>query len=274
MSKRVDTRLSALSIVSLVMFVAAAITATTVQAAVVAPPIHGKFDYQIGGTYQPADDVAIVDRDATDSPTAGRYNICYLNAFQTQPDSLRWWKRHHRNLLLTRNGRIVKDTTWNEALLDTSTQRKRQALAELVSSWVAGCKTQGFDAVEFDNLDSYARSNGRLHIRHNLLYARLLVVSAHSLGLAAAQKNAVELSQRGKDLVGFDFAIAEECQRYHECNGYRRAYGNNMVEIEYTDYARRVFEAACNARGSVISILRRDRKVVPVGHRGYRYETC
>lgn len=52
--------------------------------------------------------VEIIARDRTARPVAGRYNICYVNGFQTQPDQLRFW-RHHRGLLLERRGRLVVD---------------------------------------------------------------------------------------------------------------------------------------------------------------------
>lgn len=56
------------------------------------PPVHGKTDYQIGGAYTPASDVAIVHRDRSDPAVPGLYNICYINAFQSQPDEAAWWK--------------------------------------------------------------------------------------------------------------------------------------------------------------------------------------
>ncbi len=50
-------------------------------------PEFGKlFDYQIGGPYSPAKDVATVIRDRHAKPAVGAYNVCYINAFQTQPN--------------------------------------------------------------------------------------------------------------------------------------------------------------------------------------------
>ena len=57
-----------------------------------------------------------------------------------------------------------------------------------------------------------------------------MVRVAHRHGLAAAQKNTVELNGRR---LGFDFAIAEECGRWHECRGYKRMYGQHVLAIEY-----------------------------------------
>ncbi len=55
-------------------------------AAVVALPTGTDVDYQPGGAIEPSAGVGIVVRDRTEPPAAGRYIICYANAFQTQPD--------------------------------------------------------------------------------------------------------------------------------------------------------------------------------------------
>ncbi|MDQ1706350.1 MAG: hypothetical protein QOF18_2716 [Frankiaceae bacterium] len=252
------------------------LAATTMALALVSPPAHGTFDYQIGGAYQPASSVSIVDRDWHASATADRYSICYVNAFQTQPEGDRWWKAHHPHLLLRdTKGHLVEDPGWpGELLLDTSTAKHRNGIAAIVGSWMHTCHTKSFDAVEPDNLDSYTRSH-RLLTRHdNLALARLLVGAAHSMGLAIAQKNGADLATTGHDDIGFDFAIAEECQVYRECASYRHAYGRHMIEIEYTDNGRQAFTAACGARGDAVSVVLRDRDVVPRGHRGYVERWC
>jgi hypothetical protein len=249
-------------------------SALPAAAAVNAPPARAQFDYQIGGAYTPDGAVGIVDRDRTAPPAAGKYNICYINAFQTQPDAARWWQSKHRNLLLKRSGRYVTDSAWNEMLLDTSTARKRRALAAIMGGWMSGCQKAGYQAIEPDNLDSWSRSQHRLSMANNKAYARLLIRQAHARGLAIAQKNAPELGSAGKAL-GFDFAIAEECNVYDECGQYTGPYGNRVYEIEYTDNGGLPnFLAACAARGSSISIVYRDRDVVPQGDGNYTYRTC
>lgn len=241
------------------------------------PPAAGVFDYQLGGAYPPAAAVRIVDRDRHDSPARGRYSICYVNAFQTQPEERRWWLRRHPGLLLRVRGRLVPDPGWpGEYLLDTGTAAKRAALARIVGGWIAGCARKGFQAVEPDNLDSWTRAgvHRALTGADNLAYARLLVRRAHALGLAVAQKNAVEVSSVGHRSVGFDFAIAEECSVYGECAGYTRVYGRHVLEVEYTDTPLAAFTRACARRGGRISIIRRDRDVVPRGAAGYYYRYC
>lgn len=241
---------------------------------VLAPPAHASFSYQIGGAFAPERGVRIVDRDRLDRPAAGLYNVCYVNAFQAQPQARSWWLAHHRDLLLFRHGHPVIDRAWHEQLLDTSTAAKRTALARIVGSWIAGCARVGFQAIEPDNLDSWVRSDGALTVRANLAFAASLIARAHSLGLAIAQKNATEVAPTGRRL-GFDFAIAEECQAYGECGAYMRAYGGEVIEIEYPDNGGAVgFAAACRARGNLISIVYRDRSVTPAGRAGYVERSC
>lgn len=243
-------------------------------AAVTNPPVGAGFDYQIGGPYEPDPAVAIVDRDWHAAADPNRYSICYLNAFQAQPEDLRWWRRRHPSLLLTRRGRLVMDPVWHEALLDTSTARKRRALVRIHQRALASCARRGYQAVEFDNLDSYDRSRRLLSVRSNLELARWLTKIAHRYGLAAAQKNAVELGRRGKRFARFDFAIAEECQVYEECEQYEAVYGNSLIEIEYTDSSPEVFARACALRGARVSVIRRDRGVAAAGSPEYSNQRC
>jgi Glycoside-hydrolase family GH114 len=251
-------------------------SASTSAHSVRLPPVNAQFDYQIGGAYSPVAFVEIVDRDRTSHPAPGVYNVCYINAFQTQADHDHWWRSHHRKLLLrTKNGRAVEDPGWpGEFVLDVGTAHKRAALARIIGRWIDGCASKGFQAIEPDNLDSYSRSHHLLTLTDDVKFATLLVTRAHADGLAIAQKNTAELHHRGRRTAGFDFAIAEECQVYSECSSYTRAYGAQVVEIEYTDNGRRYYRRACAARGARISILLRDRNVVPSGRKHYVYRAC
>jgi hypothetical protein len=256
------------------VLVAACAAPSAVSAARTLPPANGQFDYQIGGSYTPDPSVQIVDRDRTDPPVAGKYNICYINAFQTQAEDVGWWRSRHPRLLLKKSGRSVVDSAWNEILLDTSTASTRRALARIVGRWMDGCRKRGYKAVEPDNLDSYSRSKNVLTLADNKAYASLLIRHAHARGLAIAQKNTSELGRAGKRL-GFDFAIAEECNAYDECGAYTGAYGGRVYEIEYPDNGGMAnYDQACAARGSSISIIYRDRDVVPGGRSGYVYRAC
>lgn len=128
--------------------------------------------------------------------------------------------------------------------------------------------------MEPDNLDSNTRSHHLLTRADNLAYAALLARRAHGDRLAFAQKNDAELTTAEIDRVGFDFAIAEECQAYAECGRYLHHYGRHVIEIEYADNPLRSYTAACRARGARISVILRDRDVLPRGHAGYVYRSC
>lgn len=233
------------------------------------PPTAGIADYQLGGAYEPASSVQIVTRDRTEQPARGRYNICYVNAFQTQPGELAWWRAKHPDLLLHHNGELLIDENWpDEVLLDLRTPAKRSEAAAVVSAWFDECAEDGFDAIEPDNLDSWTRSNGLIKESHALAFAGQLVTRAHAAGLAIAQKNTAEWSSKK---IGFDFAVAEECQVYGECGVYIEAYGGHVIEIEY---ATKPFTSSCAARSGEISIIRRDLDVVPRGDPSYVYRTC
>ncbi|KAF8155012.1 glycoside hydrolase family 114 protein [Mycena galopus ATCC 62051] len=246
--------------------------------AVTLPPLNGKFDYQIGGPYTPAADVAVVTRDNSATPVSGKYNICYINAFQTQPDATAFWQSSANSGLLLHksDGSLFEDADWpGEYFLDTRTDSNRQAIATILNGWIDTCHSKGFDAIEPDNLDTFTRSTNLLTATDNLALAKLFTDHAHSLGLAVAQKNTGgELGASGKSTAGFDFAVAEECQEYEECDSYTDVYGNNMLEIEYTDNGISAWNAACKARGSAISVIYRDRDVVPSSSQAYHYQEC
>jgi hypothetical protein len=244
-------------------------------AGIVLLPPNGGYDSQIGGHYTPPPGVMSVSRDRLSPPAPGLYSICYFNAFQTQAEETGWWTMHHEQLLLRdQSGKLVEDPDWRgEFFLDTSTDEKRQAIFAIVGQWVRKCADDGFSAIEPDNLDSWTRSNGVLTLEHNLAMIRLLSDLAHELGLAVAQKNNVELGAEGKALGGFDFAIAEECEMYNECEEYRAVY-DQVIEIEYADNDPAVFARACAARGGKHPIVQRDRNLSTPDSPDYRFSMC
>ncbi|MFE9726722.1 endo alpha-1,4 polygalactosaminidase [Streptomyces sp. NPDC005794] len=246
-----------------------------VKAADVLLPTAGMgFDYQIGGGYTPPDGVRAVSRDREDEPAPGLYNVCYVNAFQTQPGALKWWQDTHPGLLLRdADGELIIDEGWDEALLDTSTAARRTQLTEIVGEWIDGCAESGFQAVEPDNLDSFERSKGKLTKEHNAAFAEALAARAHSDGLAIAQKNTTDLLDR-HDAIGFDFAVAEECAQFDECDAYADAYDNLVFAIEYEGEGHVGFDESCSTWGDRVSFVLRDLDVLPAGEKGYVFRTC
>ena len=178
------------------------------------PPANAGFDYQIGGDYPLPGGVSVVSRDwFSGRPAADpAYSICYVNAFQTQsnergtdrPDERSNWPRR---LVLSKLG---DDPHWGgEYLVDISTAKKRRAAAGWVKQMIAGCADEGFDAVEFDNLDSWTRFNGTplrnkvpFGKREALAYAELLADQTHARGMAVGQKNTAEITRQQSDASG------------------------------------------------------------------------
>ncbi|MER6237467.1 endo alpha-1,4 polygalactosaminidase [Streptomyces clavifer] len=241
---------------------------------VLRPEAGMPFDYQIGEGYTPPDGVRAVSRDREDEPAPGLYNVCYVNAFQTQPGALKWWQDTHPALLLRDgDGELIIDEGWDEVLLDTSTAALRTELAEIVGDWIDGCAESGFQAVEPDNLDSFERSRGRLTAEHNAAFATTLADRAHDDGLAIGQKNTTDLLDR-HEAIGFDFAVAEECAQFDECDAYADAYDDRVFAVEYEGEGDVGFDESCSTWGDRISLVLRDLAVLPAGEKGHVFRTC
>jgi hypothetical protein len=232
------------------------------------PPAHADFDYQIGGAYTPPAGVSVVSRDHEDTPAAGLYNICYVNAFQAQEGAEGDWDSDL--LLRDADGAVVYDGDWGEALLDVSTPAKRQRIADKVDGWIDDCAAKGYQAIEPDNYDSYTRSEDLLTSAEAESYITLLADHAHAQGLAIAQKNTSDLAA-DHATTELDFAIAEECGTYNECDAYTAAYGDHVIVIEYT---AKGLTKACSGWGDQLSIVRRDLDVTPAGSPGYVRQAC
>lgn len=262
---------SALLVSGLVSGLIPAGAADAERSPVTLPPLKVDWDYQIGGSYRLPDGVGVVSRDRHARPARHAYSICYINAYQTQPARIRWWKQNHRRLLLRRaDGSYVVDGAWGENLFDIRTPSKRRDLARIVGRWIDRCARDGFDAVEPDNLDSWTRSARLLDRDDAFAYARRLVTRAHAAGLAIAQKNAAGAVARGRD-VGFDFAVAEECARWSECRRYARAYDDHVLVVEYRNVD---FAKACSGWADRLAIVRRDRMVTRPGSPTYVFDAC
>ncbi len=257
--------------------------APAATAAFAPPPPNAGFDYQIGGDYPLPAGVSVVSRDwfagrAADEPV---YSICYVNAFQTQanepgvdrPDERSNWPK---GLVLSGLG---DDPKWGgEYLVDIRSRNKRRRAARWLEQMIAGCARDGYAAVEYDNLDSWTRFDGTPLERkvpfgkpEALAFARLLARRAHAQGLAVGQKNTADITSKQARRVGFDFAIAEECSRYDECDRYQRVYDDRVIEIEYR---RKDFRRACRTVGDEISVVLRNRNVTRPGTSHYVYDAC
>lgn len=230
------------------------------------PPEAGKFDYQLGCAYAVPSGVSVVSRDRSAPADSSAFSICYVNAFQTQPDD-DWSGGRDALLLRDRRGRKLRDPDWpDEYFLDLSAPSKRAELVAIVGSWLVECASNGFDAVELDNLDSFTRTGGLLTLEHTVAYARELLTVAHANHLSVAQKNAATESALFREL-GFDFVVAEQCWEYEgDCAAYTDHYGARVFDVEYDEAA---FERGCRAGRAPQPILR-DLELVAPGPRYVR----
>lgn len=238
---------------------------------------EGGFDYQLGGGYPPPDGVGIVVRDSTDRPEPGLYSVCYVNGFQTQPGEADRWLDEGL-VLLDDAGEPVADPGWpDEFLLDTAGPAERERITELLTETIGGCADAGFAAVEFDNLDSFTRSDGALTAEDNFALAGELVAVVHDHGMLAAQKNTAEETERGLD-AGFDLAVTESCGAWDECGVYTAAYGaEGVLDIEYPDTLEErgtTFAEVCADPDTPPRTILRDLDLVPGDAEGHLYEAC
>jgi hypothetical protein len=268
-------------------------------------PTDTQADYQLGGSYDPPAGVGIVARDSSEYPAEGLYSICYVNGFQSQPQDADFWLEEHPDLLLrypssadgtsgtdgsdgadgassdgtdsdgAKAGEPVIDANWpDEMIFDTSTEAKRAGIADVIGETIAQCAERGFDAVEFDNLDSWSRTSGALTLDDSIALAELLVGRSSELGLASGQKNSAELGTRGRDEAGFVFAVSEECAAFDECSAYTDVYGDNVIDIEYTDEVDVDFDELCADPERIPLTILRDRNLVTPNDPDYVYEAC
>ena len=194
---------------------------------------------EVDGFDTPASVVAALHRSLR-----GRRVVCYIDAGTEEN-----WRPDAREFPPALLGR--KDGGWpGERWLDIA--RYPGALARIMRARAAMCKSKGFDAVDFDNVDGYANSTGfPLTAADQVRYDVFLANTAHGLGLAVALKN--DLSQIPVLLGYFDFAVDEQCFQYAECttrqNGgfgldeFTRA-GKAVFEIEYSLKLRQFCPAA------------------------------
>lgn len=233
-------------------------------------PSGAAVDYQLGGAYEAANGVGVVVRDRAAEPAAEHYSVCYVNGFQTQPGELDLWP--DELLLRDLRGEVVFDPAWpDEAIIDT---RPVDEVAAVVGPWIRECAADGFDAVEFDNLDTYTRTDGPLTRADAVALAARFAEIAHDADLTAGQKNAAEDAPLLRERAGFDFAVAEECAAYGECGAYTEVYGAHVLAIEYTDNAPQSWDAVCADPETPASVVLRDRNLVTPADEGYVFEVC
>ena len=166
--------------------------------------------------------------------------ICYISAGTYEN-----WRPDATSFPVATLGSNV--TGWaGERWLDI---RNQQALLPIMQLRMSMCKTKGFDAVDFDNVDGYSNATGfPLTAADQISYDNALASYAHGLGLATALKN--NIAQLAALAPNFDMAVNEQCNQYSECMGYDTYFinaGKPVFNIEY-NLAQTSFCPAMNTR--------------------------
>ena len=107
-----------------------------------------------------------------------------------------------------------------------------------------------------------------------LALAAALVTVGHDRGLAVGQKNTPQLGASGREATGFDFVVAEECVVYRECSAYTKAYGDQVIDVEYEDDIGRPWASVCADEDRPAMTILRDRELVAPTDEGYVFEHC
>jgi Glycoside-hydrolase family GH114 len=171
---------------------------------------------------------------------AGGHAVCYVDA-----GSIETYRPDYPRFVSFDNGcdgclighpfsKIFSDE--NYANLNND-QGQRDFMLKMNEARVGKCKRAGFDAVEFDVVDTWqtsaSRSGWHISAQTQLMFNRGLASIAHRYGLAAGLKN--DLAQIPQLEPVFDFAVNEQCFQYHECDPLERFVndGKAVFTVEY-----------------------------------------
>jgi endo-alpha-1,4-polygalactosaminidase (GH114 family) len=175
----------------------------------------------------------------------GGHAVCYLSAGTAEnfrPDYGKYvqFDRTHGHSLI---GKPFSGRFPNEYWLNLNNNRgQRDFILRQLAARTRKCANAGFDAVEFDNVETYAQptrvTGWHVSAHTQLIFNTALAKMAHSNGLSVGLKN--DLGQVPRLEPKFDFAINEQCFQYHECTnnpspGYKAFLrdGKPVFQVEY-----------------------------------------
>jgi hypothetical protein len=206
-------------------------------------PVAGAtWHIQLQGTLDTTPDVEIYDVDLFETPAKdiarlhaeGRRVVCYFNA-----GAFESWRPDAAGYPPSVIGRPLAQ--WpGERWLDVRSEPVRRAVEGRLELAVS----KSCDGVDPDNVDGWSAATGfGFGSRDQLEFNRFIARAAHARGLAVGLKND---TRQAAQLAGdFDFAVVEECFRFHECD--RTApfldAGKSVFELEYG--GRAVADAVC-----------------------------
>jgi len=121
----------------------------------------------------------------------------------------------------------------NEKYLDI---RNNDLLLPLMLNRLNMIKDKGFDGVALNDMDTYSISSGfPLTYQDEINYCRLLLNTAHSLGLSCGQVDALDLVQELSD--EFDWLLTNGIFQFNEAQNtvFYVSLGKAVLDIEYTN---------------------------------------
>jgi len=218
------------------------------------PPPGTPFQIRLDGGVPDDPDARIVEVDAqAPEDLVGRlerqgvYTVCYMSAGTIEEYRLDAGEYPDEVV-----GRALPD--WpDERYVDL---RRLDVLGPIWEARLDACAEAGFDAIDPDNVDSYANDSGFPLTEDDAVAAMLwLADAAHSRGLAIGQKNAPELTPRLVDAL--DFAVTEECLTQGWCEE-MAAYvdvGKPVLAIEYAEDGATLAALCPAAEAAHLSLL-------------------
>lgn len=192
----------------------------------------------------------------------GAHAICYVDAGTAE--SFRPDYQNYVNFNNQSGGALFGKPVGgfrNEFWLNINNDKgQRDFILAQVANRVDRCVADGFDAVEFDNVDSYQNRTGlSISADTQLLFNSALANLAHSKGLTVALKN--DLGQLADLKPYFDFAINEQCFQFKECNSPApglpdwTASGKAVFNVEYKSSALNCSLAASFQISSILKTV-------------------
>lgn len=131
-------------------------------------------------------------------------------------------------------------------------------LLPIMTARMDTCKEKGFVGVDPDNTDGFIQDTGfEISPEDQIAYQQALAREAHARGLAIGLKNNPDQLPDLADDV--DFAVNEECVKFHECGKYADFLASDkpVFQIEYEG----TLETVCPGRPEGMSTLIKDLKL-------------
>ena len=206
------------------------------------PPAHLTWYWQLQGRLR-VEPVAMTDVDAFSTPATtvarlhrlGQRVVCYVDVGT--------WERWRPDAARFPASVLGRPNGWpGERWLDV---RRLSVLAPIMRARIAMCARKGFDGVEGDNIDGFENPTGfPITPTQQLRYDEWIARTAHSLGLAALQKNDPEQARALEP--HFDGVLDEQCNQYHECGAFS-IYLRAHKPVLNAEYRAALYPGFCGA---------------------------